>query len=338
MPGRFLLRWSAFVLLLMPTLLSLGLASTPARADELRPGYMEFTQTNATDWTLLWRSPMKGGVTPDTQPVLPGGCVIIGPPERMLDRAALIERSHVRCTRPVTGQRIGLSGFDASQIDVLVRVSLLGRPMQAMRLTAAEPLALIAERPDRWQVAKTYFVTGIDHILFGYDHLLFVIALVLLLDGLMTVAKAVTAFTVAHSITLIGTTLGVLGLPQAPVEAVIALSIMFLAVEVIKKRLGEPRLSERVPWVVAFLFGLLHGFGFAGALKEIGLPESDVPTALLTFNLGVEAGQLVIVAATVALLALIDRFARPLRRPVVVAATYAIGAVAAFWFIERLVA
>lgn len=331
-------RWLRAVSLVVLALGAWLLAQAPARADELRPGYMEFTQTGAHDWTLLWRAPLKGGVTPDTRPHLPQGCAAVGTPERSLEPASMIERVRVRCAGPVAGQRIGLTGFGASQTDVLLRVSMLGRPMQAMRLTAAEPLAVIAAQPDGWQVARTYFVTGVDHILFGYDHLLFVIALVLLLDGLVTVAKAVTAFTVAHSITLIGTTLGVLGLPQAPVEAVIALSIMFLAVEVIKKRPGEPRLSERVPWIVAFLFGLLHGFGFAGALKEIGLPESDVPTALLTFNLGVEAGQLVIVAMTIALLALIDRFAQPLRRPVVVAATYAIGAVAAFWFIERLVA
>ena len=136
----------------------------------------------------------------------------------------------------------------------------------------------------------------------GYDHLLFVVALVLLLSGFWTVVKAVTAFTVAHSLTLVGTTLGLIGLPQQPVESVIALSILFLAVEVAKRKPDEPRLSERAPWIVAFAFGLLHGFGFAGALKEIGLPESDVPTALLTFNLGVEAGQLAIVAATARLL------------------------------------
>jgi hypothetical protein len=166
---------------------------------------------------------------------------------------------------------------------------------------------------------------------------LFVVALVLLLNGWMTIVKAVTAFTVAHSITLVGTTLGVFGLPQAPVEAVIALSIMFLAVEVIKKQPGEPRLSERAPWVVAFLFGLLHGFGFAGALKEIGLPEGDVPTALLTFNLGVEAGQLLIVLATLAVTHIIARWLPSLHRPVIAATTYAIGSIAAFWFVERII-
>lgn len=298
---------------------------------------MEFTQKTATDWALVWRSPMRGGVTRDTRPILPAGCAISGGTSRELSEGTLIERSDVRCSGPVAGKRIGLSGFGASQTDVLVRIAIQGRPIQAMRLTAAEPTTVIAERPDATQVARTYFVTGVEHILFGYDHLLFVVALVLLLDGLGTIAKAVTAFTVAHSITLVGTTLGLLGLPQAPVEAVIALSIMFLAVEVIKKTPGAPRLAERVPWVVAFLFGLLHGFGFAGALKEIGLPETDVPTALLTFNLGVEAGQLIIVVATFALVWLVARTWPRWQRPVIVASTYVIGSVAAFWFLERLV-
>jgi hypothetical protein len=145
----------------------------------------------------------------------------------------------------------------------------------------------------------------------------------------------VTAFTLAHSITLIGTTLGFLGLPQRPVESEIALSILFLAVEIVKKRADQPRLSERIPWVVAFGFGLLHGFGFAGALNEIGLPESDVPTALLTFNLGVEAGQLVIVALALTVLALLRRFAAALMHPALRLAAYGIGTISAFWFIER---
>jgi len=193
--------------------------------------------------------------------------------------------------------------------DALVRVAPLDRPVQAERLTAARPRIVVAVRPDGWQVARTYFQLGVSHILTGWDHLLFVIALVLLLRRGGIVVRAATAFTIAHSLTLIGTTLGLIGLAQAPVEALIALSIVFLAVEIAKQREGSPRLSERVPWVVAFLFGLLHGFGFAGALREIGLPESDVPAALLTFNFGVEAGQLVIIAAVLAGIALVRQFA-----------------------------
>ena len=311
------------------------LIAAPANADELRPGYLEFTQKSQTDWRLIWKAPLRGGVTPETRPVLPKDCATVGEPAREMQALAFLTISQVRCTGPVEGSMIGLSAFGASQTDVLVRVAPLGRPVQAMRLTATEPMAEIRAKTDAWQVARTYFVTGVEHILFGYDHLLFVVALVLLLGGLWSVAKAVTAFTIAHSITLIGTTLGFFGLPQRPVESVIALSIMFLAVEIAKKDPLAPRLSERAPWLVAFLFGLLHGFGFAGALKEIGLPESDVPTALLTFNLGVEAGQLLIVVASLLLLALLRRASSSLEKPILTATTYAIGIIASFWFIER---
>ncbi len=197
-------------------------------------------------------------------------------------------------------------------------------------------MVTVTARPDRWQVAQTYLVLGIEHILTGYDHLLFVVSLVLLLGQLWVVVRAATAFTLAHSITLIGSSLGLIGLAQAPVEALIALSIMFLAVEIVKQREGSPRLSERIPWVVAFLFGLLHGFGFAGALREIGLPETDVPMALLTFNLGVELGQLAIIAACLAIIAALRRMAPRLLRPATLAATYGIGITASFWFLQRL--
>ena len=309
--------------------------AAPAQADELRPGYLEFTEIKPDQWTLVWKSPMRGGVTPQTAPVLPDGCAVDGEPARERRPAALVTTFSVKCSGDVSGKRIGLGNFEAAQTDVLVRVAPLGRPVQALRLTAAEPLVEIRRRPDQWQVARTYFITGVEHILFGYDHLLFVVSLVLLLSGFWTITKAVTAFTVAHSITLIGTTLGFLGLPQRPVESVIALSILFLAVEIVKKQPGEPRLSERIPWLVAFGFGLLHGFGFAGALNEIGLPESDVPTALLTFNLGVEAGQLVIVAISIAVLGLLRRFAQQALAPVLRLSAYAIGTISAFWFIER---
>lgn len=319
-----------------PLLALLCLFAAPARADELRPGYLEFTQETAREWSLAWKAPMRGGVLPETQPILPKGCRIQGKPQRVMQAMAVLTTMDVACTGTVAGQSIGLSHFSGSQTDVLVRVAPLNRPVQALRLTAAQPLVQIAEKPAAWQVARTYFGIGVEHIIFGYDHLLFVVALVFLISGVRKIAVAVTAFTVAHSITLVGTTMGVFGLPQQPVEAIIALSIVFLAVEIVKKKNGDPRLSERVPWVVAFLFGLLHGFGFAGALKEIGLPESDVPTALLTFNLGVEAGQLMIVGATLLILHGLNTWRPDWTRPAVRTATYAIGAVASMWLIERV--
>lgn len=317
-------------------LAALLLLAPPAHADELRPGYLEFTQKSASDWSLVWKAPMRGGVTPATQPILPNGCAAQEAPRRAMGEMAMISTFKITCTAQVAGQSIGLSNFSTAQTDVLVRVAPLSRPVQALRLTAAAPIVEIAAKPDVWQVARTYFVIGVEHIIFGYDHLLFVVALVLLLTGFRTIAIAVTAFTVAHSITLIGTTLGFLGLPQRPVEAIIALSIVFLAVEIVKKKEGAPRLSERVPWVVAFVFGLLHGFGFAGALKEIGLPESDVPTALLTFNLGVEAGQLLIVAVTLATLWALRNLRPNWTRPAIHVASYGIGAIAAMWLLERV--
>ena len=186
------------------------------------------------------------------------------------------------------------------------------------------------------EVAQTYVLLGVDHILTGVDHLLFVLALILLIRDHWMLVKTITAFTVAHSITLAGAALGYLSMPQAPVEATIALSIAFVASELAKAQPGERRLSESYPWVIAFAFGLLHGFGFAGALKEIGLPQSDVPLALFTFNLGVEAGQLMFVAAVLlgfkVVKALYD-FPAPAWR---MAAAYGIGTISTFWLISRV--
>lgn len=316
-------------------LVFLTLMAVSAKADELRPGYIEFTQESAAKWTLVWKLPMNGGFTPFTKPLLPEGCSVNGPQSRVITNGSAVTTSAIICGNPVAGRFIGLGNFDTAQSDVLVRVAPLGRPVQALRLTPAQPRALIQAKPDRWDVARTYFLIGADHIITGYDHLLFVVALVLLLSGFWTIFKAITAFTIAHSLTLIGTTLGFVGLPQRPVESVIALSILFLAAEILKRKPGEPRLAERIPWAVAFIFGLLHGFGFAGALKEIGLPESDVPTALLTFNLGVEAGQLVVVGATISILMLVRRRWTKHRDIIEKTVVYAIGITASFWFIER---
>ena len=312
------------------------LAATPANADELRPGYLELTQQDAHHWKLVWKAPVLGGLATHARPLIPPQCKQSQPQAR-LEGAAVVAESELTCSKDLAGSKVGLEGMDAAFTDALVRVAPLGRPVQAARLTPGNANFTVAAVPDRWDVARSYFVLGVEHILTGYDHLLFVVALVLLLGRLGVVVRAATAFTVAHSLTLIGTTLGLIGLAQAPVEALIALSIVFLAVEVVKQDPAAPRLSERIPWVVAFGFGLIHGFGFAGALREIGLPEGDVPTALLTFNLGVEGGQLIIIALTLGVIAAVRRFARPAQRPVRLAASYAIGITASFWFLQRLV-
>lgn len=314
----------------------LAFGANTAHADELRPGYLEFEQQDAQQWSVTWKAPVRGGLTPATQPILPSGCSADGKPIRSVYRGIVTSRFTATCRNNVNGKSIGLSNMDSAQTDILVRVAPLNRPVQAMRITAATPVVTIAAKSGFWQIAKNYFLIGIEHIIFGFDHLLFVAALVLLVRGGWRVIGAVTAFTIAHSITLIATTLGLLGLPPRPVEAVIALSILFLAVEIAKSGPAAGRMSERWPWLVAFIFGLLHGFGFAGALQEIGLPENDVAAALLTFNLGVEAGQIAIVLSCAAMLALIRRFAAGFERAAIVAATYAIGITASYWLFDRL--
>ena len=312
------------------------LFATPVRADEMRPAYIEFSQIDATHWQLFWKLPMRSGINPQSQPILPDSCDVKGEPVREVINLTLITKSQIVCTQSILGKDIGLSDFGTNQSDVFVRIAPLNSNVQSLRLNAEQPNGQIKEKPNRWQVAQTYFITGVEHILRGYDHLLFVLALVLLLRNVWTIAKAATAFTIAHSITLVGATLGLIGLPQRPVEILIALSIVFMAVEIAKKNPQVPRLSERMPWVIAFIFGLIHGFGFAGALREIGLPEGEVPTSLLTFNLGVEAGQLIIILFAVTIIEIISRLSKPMLAPLIRIATYSIGIIASFWFIERL--
>jgi hydrogenase/urease accessory protein HupE len=308
----------------------------PAQADELRPGYLAITQEDAHHWHVQLKAPVKGGLAANANPVMPAYCTA-GPPVRHLEGGSLYSDWHYDCSEPLVGAKVGLSGLDKTVTDALVRIAPLGRPVQAARLSSAVPTTEVAARAGPTQVAGTYFALGIGHILSGYDHLLFVLSLVLLLGGGWVVARTVTAFTIAHSITLAGATLGFLGVSQQPVEICIALSIVFLSVEVVKRDPTRLRLSERIPWVVAFLFGLLHGFGFAGALAEIGLPEGEVPMALLTFNLGVEVGQLAIVVVALATLVLLGRISKALRAVLERSAAYAIGITASFWLIVRAV-
>lgn len=312
---------------------------TAAQADTLRPGYLALTQTRVGHWQMVWRVPIRGGIGPHARPILPDNCAISGPVHRMREAEAVVVRADVTCRGSIAGGRIGIADLGSNSADILVRVAPLGQATEALRITPAHPITHLpsaAENPGRLAVAATYFRIGIDHILEGYDHLLFVISLVLLVANGWAVVRAVTAFTIAHSLTLAGVTMGLFGLPQAPVEAVIALSILFLAVEIIKNDPLAPRLSQRLPWLVAFAFGLLHGFGFAGALREVGLPQGDVPLALVAFNLGVEAGQIAVVAVTLTLLWLLARLRPHVVTLTIRAATYAIGVTAAYWLIERM--
>jgi hydrogenase/urease accessory protein HupE len=201
---------------------------------------------------------------------------------------------------------------------------------------------MVPSQPNSLEVARTYFLFGVEHILLGIDHLLFVLALLLLVNGTRRIIATVTAFTLAHSITLAGATLGFVHMPGPPIEAAIALSIAFVASEIIHGRQGRAGLTERYPWVVAFTFGLLHGFGFSAALTEIGLPQNSIPIALLFFNIGVEIGQLLFIACVFATIAVARQITRRVSVPQVAWARavppYAIGSLAVFWVIQRIAA
>ncbi|MHA7820197.1 MAG: HupE/UreJ family protein [Erythrobacter sp.] len=321
--------------------LLLALIAAPLSADELRPSVIEMTEREEGGWVLEWKLPVAAtramNAAPLAQPVIPESCTMIAEPVQRAASLALLGRVDLTCEGKLAGESFGLSEL-IGNADAIARFVPLERPVQSFRLTADAPTAMILAEPSALSVLRDYFVIGAEHILFGWDHLLFVIALVLLVRGPWPVVKAATAFTVAHSITLVATTLGYAGLPSRPVEALIALSIVFLAVEValVLRAPERQTFTRRFPWMVAFGFGLVHGFGFAGALADIGLPQGEIATALLAFNLGVEAGQLLVIAALMAVLALLARAAPKAEDPALRFATYAIGAIGSFWLIERV--
>ena len=311
-------------------------ASMPALSHELRPAYLDLRETAPGVFAMVWKVPARGDQRLSLSARLPDICTPKAEPYRSLENNAYFERVTVACSGPLKGQMIGIDGLSATFTDALLRIAYVDGTVETARLTPDQPFTEVKGAQSSLQVAFTYFVLGVEHILEGFDHLLFVFALLLLVSGWRSLVKAVTAFTVAHSITLTGATLGYMSLPQAPVEAIIALSVVFVAREIIESRNGTSSLSGRMPWIMAFSFGLLHGFGFAGALKEVGLPQAEVPLALLSFNLGVEAGQLVFVAVVLTLSGLASVLFRLQPGRYATAAAYAVGAISMVWFLERM--
>ena len=316
-----------------------------AQSDEIRPGYLELRQTAPDTYSLLFKIPALGDDYRLAIYVnLPEGTNDVMPPRAVFNGATYSERRLIRRTGGLTGQTLVIEGLSGTSTDVLVRIESLSGATQTERLSPTKTKFVVQTAPGAWEVAATYLRLGIEHILFGFDHLLFVLALVILIGDWRRVALTVTAFTIAHSITLAAATLGLVNVPRPPVEAAIALSIVLVAAEVVNARHGKPSLAARWPWLVAFCFGLLHGFGFAGALAEVGLPHHAIPVALLFFNLGVEIGQLVFVAAILTAAGLFRRAIALRLEPALVqrtvsrldvTAAYAIGAVAAYWLMER---
>jgi len=314
----------------------LWLAATfPARAHESLPVYLGIAEMAQGSFDVTWRVPATQGRPPALSPVFPSHCRAATAPSLTPVPGTLAGRWMIRCDPPgLAGQAIAIQGLDRTVLDALVRVSFADGREVTRVLHPKEP-AFTLDAPRSVDVGG-YFRLGVEHILFGVDHLLFVTGLVLIVRGLVRLAETVTAFTVAHSITLALASLGFVHVPSAPVEATIALSILFLARELVRLRRGESAVTARYPWVVAFTFGLLHGFGFAGALAGIGLPDHDIPLALLLFNLGVEAGQLAFVALLLLLRAGLGRADRLIPAVAARLPAYGIGGAAAFWLIQRL--
>ena len=323
----------------LPILVALAtlLAPLPGRAHEVRPAYLDLREERPGEFSVLWKTPMLGEMRLALDPVFSGRVEALTPVAAQTTGDAAVQTWRVRAEN-LRGQTLRIDGLETTLTDVLVRFAFTDGSTWVHRLTPRQPASLIPARPNAWSVAGTYLALGVEHILTGIDHLLFVLALLLLTTGTWRLVKTVTAFTVAHSITLGLATLGIVHVPSRPVEAVIALSIVFVAAEIVQARRGRAGLAAQMPWIVAFIFGLLHGFGFAGALSEVGLPEGHIPVALLFFNLGVEAGQLLFVAAVLTLVAGARRIPMAWPRWAGLVPPYAIGSLAMFWMIQRVVA
>jgi hydrogenase/urease accessory protein HupE len=320
-------------------LLALIALTHVALAHEVRPAYLELRETAPEQYDVLWKVPALGeNARLALHAELPGACTDLTPRRRVAAAGSFVERRTAGCAGGLSGGVIHIAGLSATLTDVLVRIEQLDGSTQVTRLSPDAPSLVVEAVPGRLQIGATYLKLGVEHILLGVDHLLFVFALLLLVDGTRRLVWTITAFTVAHSITLAGATLGLLQVPGPPVEACIALSIMFVAAEIVHGRRGQPGVTARWPWLVALVFGLLHGFGFAGALIEVGLPDHAIPLALLFFNIGVELGQLLFIAAALAGIAVLRRWsvAGATSGRGAVPVSYAIGSIAAFWVIERV--
>jgi hydrogenase/urease accessory protein HupE len=311
-------------------------APWPLAAHQFAPALLEVQEVESGRAAVRWKQPAVRVQGSQLRPVLPGDCTGVGKPSVALEGTGMLARWEIVCPEGLVGKTLGVEGIETSRADVLLRVALMdGRSFRHV-LTVDQPSFSVPKVESRFDVLCGYMFLGIEHILTGWDHLLFVLGLVLLVGLGRTLLWTISAFTIGHSITLALASLGVVHVPQGPMEAGIALSIYLLAVELVRSRSGRISLMQRAPWLVAGAFGLLHGLSFAGALAEVGLPQGEIPLALFAFNVGIELGQLAFVAA--ALFGMRALRALPILWPPWTQAlpAYGIGSLAIYWFFERL--
>jgi hypothetical protein len=308
-------------------------------AHEVRPAYLQLRQTSVDGYAVFWKVPALGdSMRLSLYVQLPAACSSLAPPRGFFSAGAYTEEWSVTCTGGLAGSTIRIDGLTATLTDVLVRVERPDGSAQITRLTSSSPSFVVEAAPRRFEVARTYLVLGIEHILTGVDHLLFVSGLLLLVTGFRRLLLTVSAFTLSHTVTLTLATLGFVHVPPAPVEAAIALSILFVAYEVLRKDEKPNGIAQRKPWLVAFTFGLLHGLGFAGGLSAAGLPAGHIPLALAFFSAGVEVGHFSFVATAVLSIAAARKWLDVLPAWSSRIPPYAIGSMASYWLIARLAA
>lgn len=306
-------------------------------AHEARPAYLEIKETVPNQYAVLWRTPVLAGMRLPIVLQLPDDVKNLREPEYQELADSLVERHWIDAgATGLSGKQVQFPGLQATITDAVVHVEMLDGRKWTTIVHPSQPWVDIAAIQSTLGVIGTYVVQGIRHISFGADHMLFVLGLLLIVKNRWMLLKTVTAFTVAHSITLAVATLGYANVPIVPLNAAIALSILFLGPEIVRSWRGQTSFTIRHPWVVAFAFGLLHGFGFASALTNAGLPPRELPLALISFNIGVEAGQLGFIGLVLAL----ERSFRTLeiRWPRFVEALpgYTVGTLGAFWTVQRL--
>ena len=308
-----------------------------ANAHESRPALLEITELSGGDFDILWKVPVSGGSRPKLTPIYPEHCSNLSPYQVLNTATALVERSRLRCSdKGLHHGAIEIGGLTLTITDVFLRINSLEGGSVSTVLHASQPIYNLPDRFSTGVVITSYFKLGAQHILSGADHLLFVIGLLILVQGLRPLLVTITSFTFAHSLTLALAALGIVPAPTSVIESLIALSIMFLAVEILRRRTDRKTWSGQRPYLLALFFGLLHGMGFAGALLAVGLPEKELLVALLFFNLGVEAGQVLFVAMILSLCGIILKLPYPVPKYWSAAASYIIGTTGAFWLFQRL--
>lgn len=317
--------------------LLVGLAAGPSQAHPLAPALLELVEQPGGRVEVLWKRSSLSVPGSNIQPVVPEACPSENQPIFEEQGVAVLVRWTIDCGEAgLVGQPVRIDGLGPAKIDTLVRIELAdGRKIQRV-LRRGEPSMIVPAKASKWNVFADYLTVGFDHILSGFDHLLFVFGLFLLCASMAPLVKTITSFTVGHSITLSLAALGYAQLPSGPIEVLIAASVLALAVELARDASKET-LMRRYPWPMALLFGLLHGMGFAGALREVGLPQGEIPMALFSFNVGIELGQLVFVLGLVVASLALARIELPIPMPRR-AAVYVMGSLAAFWTFERAAA